>query len=242
MFVRVLIVILVVLNLGVALWWWARPADVPSAAPVAAAPAGVATLQLAEPAAEAGDPPGAQPPAAAPAIAAAPAQEPAMESTQEPAKAADAPVPPPRCLSLGPFPAEADAQAALRRAGQQLEAAAVREERSADGGSYRVLMPAVGDRATAQAIVARIAAAGLRDYYVMPQGEGNSIALGQYRSREGAERRRAELQAKGFSAELLASGGPSRWWIDARTRATDAALRAASGTQRPRSLDCAAVR
>jgi hypothetical protein len=244
MFVRALIVVLAVLNLGVAAWWLSRPADAPTVAPTAQMASGVATLQLAGLPADAK---AAQPeptptpstvPPPAPIAAAAPAK-PALPAAQtlEPHTAPAA-----RCLSLGPFAAQADAQAALTRAGALLEKGALREERDGDASSYRVVMPSVGDRATAQAIVARIAASGLKDYYVLPQGEDNSIALGQYRSREGAERRQSELKAKGFSAELLASGGQSRWWIDARTAATGASVLAKSGASRQRSLDCASMR
>lgn len=226
MFVRALIVVLAVLNLGVALWWLSRPADPPSAASVERARAGVATLQLAGPADA-----GAVPAEASAAAAVAPA-------APEPGAAPAA-----RCLSLGPFAAQAEAQAALERAGSLLETGSVREERDGDASSYRVVMPSVGDRAAAQAIVKRIAETGLGDYYVIAQGEDNTIALGQYRSREGAERRQSELKAKGFSAELLASGGGQpRWWINARTRAAGASLLATSRAPRQRSLDCAAMR
>lgn len=228
MFMRALIVVLAVLNLGVALWWLSRPADPPPVAPVAHVPAGVATLQLAGPADASAAPAGTPVPAAAVAPA-APAPEPGT-------------APAARCLSLGPFAAQADAQAALERAGSSLEEGSVREERDGDAGGYRVVMPSVGDRAAAQAIVERIAEAGLGDYYVITQDEDNTIALGQYRSREGAERRQSELKAKGFSAELLASGGQPRWWIEARTRASGASLLATSGAPRQRSLDCAAMR
>lgn len=234
MLARAFIVVLAVLNLGVALWWLSRPADPPPAAAVAQAPAGVASLQLAEPA-EAGVVPAEAPQAAVATNEVAPPPAPV------PAPAPVA-VPPVRCVSLGPFDAQADAQAALARAGSLLEKGVLREEHD-DGqaSSYRVLLPSVGDRATAQALLKRIADAGIGDYYLMSQGEdSNTIALGQYRSREGAERRRAELAAKGFPAELIANGGSgrSRWWIDARTRAAAAAL----GAQRLRSLDCAALR
>lgn len=119
----------------------------------------------------------------------------------------------------------------------------MREDKDAGVSTFRVMLPNVGDRAAAQALVKRIAAAGMGDYYVIAQGEGNSIALGQYQSRERAERRQASLVGAGFPAQLLPSGtGQSRWWIDVRSTAAISTLQGTAGATRQRSLDCAALR
>ncbi|MFT4249634.1 MAG: hypothetical protein QM581_16630 [Pseudomonas sp.] len=239
MLARALIVVLAVLNLGVAAWWLSRAAEPVRVVPAEPAAAGVATLRLAGPADVEDEP--VEDPVAASAVAPATPEPPTP--TPVPAPAQPRPVEATaHCLSLGPFAAQAEAQVALGRVGALLEKGAVREEHVGDAESYRVVMPSVGDRAAAQAITRRIVEAGLGDYYVLTQGEDNTIALGRYRNRGGAERRQAELKAKGFSAELLASGGQSRWWVDARTRAAAASLLARSGAARQRSLDCAAMR
>ncbi|TBW98965.1 sporulation protein [Xanthomonas citri pv. aurantifolii] len=125
----------------------------------------------------------------------------------------------------------------------QASRASVREDKDAGISTFRVMLPNVGDRAAAQALVKRIAAAGMGDYYVIPQGEDNTVALGQYQSRERAERRQASLVGAGFPAQLVPSGnGQSRWWIDVRTSAATSALQGAAGATRQRSLDCAALR
>ncbi|SBV50372.1 hypothetical protein XBLMG947_1150 [Xanthomonas bromi] len=150
---------------------------------------------------------------------------------------------PERCASLGPFAARADADAALARVRGQVSRASVREDTDAGIGTFRVMLPNVGDRAAAQALVKRIAAAGMGDYYVIAQGEDNTVALGQYQSRERAERRQASLVGAGFPAQLVPSGsGQSRWWIDVRSSAATGALQGAAGATRQRSLDCAALR
>lgn len=230
MYVRALIVVLATLNVGVALWWATRPAASPPSPPAVAA--GVASLQLLPP-------PG---PVAAPAPAAAPASPPATPvpapAAAEVAKTAPAGE---RCLSFGPYPDQAAADAVRGTAGGLLQSPRLREV--AEASSFRVMLNGVGDKAAAQAVVARIKAAGLNDYYVIGSATQNDIALGQYRNREGAERRQAELAAAGFQAQVVPSGGGSgsRWWVDARTRADNAALRALHAPgQRP--LDCAALR
>jgi len=227
MYVRALIVVLAILNAGVALWWATRAPVSPPPPPEA--PAGVATLQML-----------LTPPPAAPAPEAAAAAAPAaaqVASATQPA----APAAADRCLTLGPFPDQAAAEAARSAAGDALRATRVREV--TESSSFRVMLNGVGDRAAAQAEVARIKAAGLSDYYVVANGAQNDIALGQYRNREGAERRQAELAAAGVHAEVVASGSGNgtRWWIDGRTRADNAALHALK-LPAPRSLDCATLR
>lgn len=238
---RALIVILVVLNLGIAAWWALRKdPPVPEPAPV---PAGVAGLELLPGSAGISAEQAAAPalPAPEPTAAATPAAAPATSTPAAPAAAA------PRCLSLGTFADRAAAEAAQQRMGTGIERARVREVADAGAGSYRVLLPSGGDREAARALAARIAAAGFGDYYILAQGEqANTIALGQYRNREGAERRQAALVAAGFPAQLVASGGntTAQWWLDVHLAADaqPAAIRRQSGAGRQQPLDCALLR
>ena len=154
---------------------------------------------------------------------------------------------PAQCLSLGPFADRAAAQAAQARAGALLRGARLREVADAGATRYRVVLPAAASREEAQATVKRIVAAGLSDYYIIAQGEEtNAIALGQYRNREGADRRMAALSAAGFNARLVASGGDgsAQWWLDATLagQADPASARQRSGAAQQRSLDCARLR
>lgn len=275
MLTRALIVVLAILNLGVALWWMLRgePAQAPPAPTT-----GVAQLQLlpASPHPPPGPAVASAPtralddvtPAAKPAPAAAPPAEPAPPASSvvatAPAPTPASPVPAPptpaapvapaavpaapaQCVSLGPFADRAATQAAQAKAGALLRGARYREVPDAGATRYRVVLPAAASREDAQATVKRIVAAGLSDYYIIANGEEtNAIALGQYRNREGAERRMAALSAAGFNARLIASGGDgsAQWWLDATlAEAADAnAARQRSGAAQQRSLDCARVR
>jgi len=277
MLTRALIVVLAILNVGVALWWMLRgePAPAPPSTPT-----GVAQLQLldtpnaAAPSAPPADPatalsdatpvaPGAARPAETPApqpsapppatpvaatVAATaatpppPAPEPAPTPTPTPV-----PAPALQCISLGPFADRDTAMAAQSRAGTLVQRSRLREvPRPGASSTYRVMMPAAASREEAQATVKRIAAAGISDYYIMAQGEdANAIALGQYRNREGAERRLAALAAAGFNARLVGgSEGSAQWWIDAAlaAQATPSAARQRSGAAQQRSLECAGLR
>lgn len=224
MLIRALIVLLFVLNLGVAAWWITRPTPEPALPPEL--PAGVARLQLvSEPQAE----------AAAPAA-----------GTRSSAVAA-APSEPQACFSLGPFVDTAAASAALEKLRPQILGSKLREVPGVSASGYRIVLPPAATREEAQANAQRIGAAGFNDFLIINNGEEiNSIALGRYRSRESAERRLSALQAAGFPVQMLPAGRapPSKWWLDVgATAAADPAGWAAQvGGTPPQSLDCAALR
>ncbi|MDR6693684.1 SPOR domain-containing protein [Stenotrophomonas sp. 1337] len=277
MLTRALIVVLAILNLGVATWWLLR--DEPARAPLPPPPTGVAELRWLPGGTDAAV--AAQASAAAPtealvereaapatAVAAAPAPAAATPAAPgkpaEPVKAPEpmaavakpapepvaekpaAPAVPPRCLALGPFADRAAASAAQSRAGNLLSQVRLREQPAASGSArYRVLLPAAASRDDAQATVKRIVAAGLSDYYIISQGdETNAIALGQYRNREGAERRMAAVQAAGFQPRLVASGDAGQWWLEGQlaTGSEPAQAQQRSGAAQQRSLECTRLR
>lgn len=277
MLTRALIVVLAILNLGVATWWLLR--DEPARAPLPSPPTGVAELRWLPGGTDAAV--AAQASAAAPtealvereaapatAVAAAPAPAAATPTASskpaEPVKAPEpvaaiakpapepvaekpaAPAAPPRCLALGPFADRAAATAAQSRAGNLLGQVRLREQPAASGSArYRVLLPAAASRDDAQATVKRIVAAGLSDYYIISQGdETNAIALGQYRNREGAERRMAAVQAAGFQPRLVASGDAGQWWLEGQLAAAaePAQAQQRSGAAQQRSLECTRLR
>lgn len=263
MLTRALIVVLVLLNISVALWWALR---VEPALPELAPPTGVATLQLLDTASPPADTiaPGATGPEPtavasvergdarlpdAPAASDAPAALVDATIASEPQAApASAPAPAPqRCVALGPFADQAAAATAQARLGSALGRMRVVEERQAAGAStrYRVLLPPAASREAAQETVQRIVAAGLNDYYIIAQGpEANAIALGQYRNREGAERRIAALKAAGFQPRLQGGEAAGTWWLQGALVAGQAAnaVRQRSGAAQQRSLDCVRLR
>ena len=277
MLTRALIVVLAILNLGVATWWLLR--DEPARAPLPPPPTGVAELRWlpggtdAAVAAQASAaaptealvereaaPATAVPAVPTPAAAtpAAPGKPAEPVKTPEPMAAVAKPAPepvaekpaapavPPRCLALGPFADRAAATAAQSRAGNLLSQVRLREQPAASGSArYRVLLPAAASRDDAQATVKRIVAAGLSDYYIISQGdETNAIALGQYRNREGAERRMAAVQAAGFQPRLVASGDAGQWWLEGQlaTGSEPAQAQQRSGAAQQRSLECTRLR
>lgn len=233
MFARALIVLLVVLNLGAALWWALH--DPPADAPDVALPQGVARLQLAgevmpqempAPAGEEDD------------GAAEDAADASSAATATPAAPAEV------CASLGPFASGAAAGAARGALASWITRARLRETAQATRG-WRVAMPPLPDRAAAEAMAGRLRQAGFHDLYVMTGGdEANSIALGRFSTEAAARSHAARLQAAGFEVRVSAIGGEAQYWLDVALAAGTAVddARRASGAMRAEALDCDRLR
>lgn len=242
MLVRALIVLLLVLNAGVASWWIARD-PVPPPAP-AEPPPGVARLQLVGEATSAAAT--AQAPAAAITAAATPESSPAMGATTAPGLTT-APVAQ-QCFSFGPFASKQAAETASAKLQPLVQKVTTREQ-GAIGPvrAWRVFLPPLGSLEEAQATAQRIGAAGFSDFLLVREGvEANSIALGRYRSEAGARKRMEALVAAGFAARVEAVGAAdaASTWLEVladeafdprRAQATIAAAQ-------HRQLDCATLR
>lgn len=245
MLIRALIVLLLVLNLGVAAWWqWSAPAPTQPAVDV---PPNVARLQLLrERAAGTGV---ARAPArpAASASGGATMTQPITDASAGAAPASDRPDEGvSRCYSLGPFASEealVGAQATLK---PLAEAVAVRRLPPRGGRGWRVHLPALASAEEAEAVAGRIAAAGFRDYFIVRDGpEANSVALGRFASEPAARRHADALNAAGIAARAEPMGGATGTaWLDVRVAAgfDVAAARVQAGAAEQRPLDCAALR
>lgn len=227
MFARALIVLLIAINIGVAMWWLLRAE--PSAPTAFEAPPGVPRLQLISE---------AKPLAAAAAPAAV---KPSAESA-----APQAPAPANQCFSLGPFASAIALRAADAHVRPQAVRTRIREAATATARGYTVLLPPFASRELAQAAADKIKAAGFDDYLLINEGaDANGIALGRYGSRETAQRRQAAFQAAGFDALLRPIGEPALpAWLDIEARAglDLARLRADTGATQSPALDCASLR
>jgi len=240
MLARALIVLLVVLNLGVAAWWVARSDATPAAA--AAPVVGVERLQLLREV-----PRQAAPKSPLPLLAMQPPPSPATAVAVEPgAPAAVATSVPEQCYALGPFADATASEAARKRLQPRVSRLHVRTLATVQARDWRVWLPPLADRAAAQAMAARISAAGFDDYFIVAAGdEANSIALGRYRSEESARNREAALHAGGFAdvqAQALGAAPPLQTWLDVAVATPFAAAEGkALGAARVESIDCKSV-
>ena len=231
MLTRVLIVLLIVLNLGVAAWWALRPA--PAAPAADPALAGVPTLQLAnehKASAHAVATTPAPAPASGPVAAALPAATVATDGAEQ-------------CFRFGPFADAASAESAATTLRASVRKAIARATKTTTGGKgWTVWLPPFADMTLAQAKALEIATAGIKDYYVVSKGaQVNAIMLGHFNSEASAQRRLSELQAKGIHAQLLApEGAAASAWVDAAAAPgfDAAASQARIGAKSVQPLDC----
>lgn len=245
MLIRALVVLLLILNLGVALWWLTR-GDVGGDDAGVDLPSGIARLQLVDETVQAGGDATVQATPAPPADAAPEAGSVAGLEDEPQADAAVVPVPAAtatatRCYALGPFAdrAAADgARAALPTGARPLR---VREAAPANA-PWRVVMPPVADREAATAMAGRLREAGFSDLFIVGEGaEANSIALGRFAGESAARNHAAALARAGFEARAEAIA-PTRHWLDVGVAVDiDAAtLRRATGAGQANASQCPA--
>lgn len=239
MLTRALIVLLVVLNLGVALWWITR-VDAADGAARVELPGGIARLQLASEA----------PRATAATVAVESAQPDADEvgpdgrgaddRTGDAATAESVA----RCYALGPFETAAAVAAAEGAVAGRVRGMRMRQAPAANA-AWRVVMPALADRAAAMAMAERLRQAGFNDLFVVAGGaEANSIALGRFGGEAGARSHGEALRQAGFDVRAEPVGGASRHWLDVAVAADVdvTALRRTAAATRADAVDCGTLR
>ena len=192
MLLRALIVLLLCMNLGVAVWWAAHRE--PALTVLPATEAGIPSLTLLS------ETERLPPPVDAAELSAAP----------------EAPGPASACLSLGPFSTPADLRKAMNTLMPQVENIQFREVAAVSLRGYRVFLPAAGSRAQALETARALSAKGISDYYVVTAGDQqDTISLGIFRELENATKRREEVAALGYNPTIETRTEPvQQWWID----------------------------
>lgn len=211
MLTRALLVLLLVLNAGVAAWWIAR-APVRDAAP-SALPADVPTLELVGVPRAAAAAPRRSPPAAAQLA----------------------------CWRYGPFSDPAALDAARRAISGDVAWTAIAEQPLTPPRAWRVVLPQPDRAtATATAARIGAAGFSDFLVLPEGDVDANAIALGRYRSEAPARERAARLVAAGFAAVAQPVGGRMVRWLDVAASPAFVPQSAALGlTGAP--LDCAGV-
>lgn len=193
MFLRALFLLLLAMNLGVAAWLYFAPP--PKPADFSASDVGIPALQLLA------EKEGAN---AAQSAELASAAESRSDLSHD------------HCLSIGPFPTQADMRSAFNRLTPQVERIQFREARATQSRGYWVYLPALDSREQALGVARQLSAKGVRDYYVVTAGDQqNTISLGLFRDQANAERRRRELAELGFAPQLIQrTEDLPVYWID----------------------------
>ena len=108
------------------------------------------------------------------------------------------------CGTVGPLEEERDANALVEALTEREMAAVIRKESVQKASGFWVIIPPFSTRQEARAEENRLASASVEDYRRFYRGEyKNGISLGIYSRRRNAEIRKAAIEAKGFSPELV---------------------------------------
>ena len=120
------------------------------------------------------------------------------------------------CKSIGPFATQADVRQAINLLTPYVLHVQFRETRTTQARGYWVFLPALTSREQALSLARQISAKGVRDYYVVTAGDQqNTISLGLFRDQSNAEKRRAEIAALGFDAQMTARTEElPLYWVD----------------------------
>ena len=200
MFLRALFLLLLSMNVGVAAWLYFAPA--PKAADFRQSDIGIPALQLRVEKEGAG-------------VAQSAELASAAESRSDISHG--------HCISVGPFPTQADMRGALNKLTPQVERIQYREARATQSRGYWVFLPALDSREQALAVARQLSGKGVRDYYVVTAGDQqNTISLGLFRDQANAERRRRELNELGFNSQMIQrTEDLPVYWIDFADDATN---------------------
>lgn len=196
MFLRLLFTLLVALNIAVGAWLLWGQDDVHGRS---ATDPGVPELQLLS---EQPDAPAAPAGPAVPPAAAAVSPAPAGHSY--------------RCIALGPFANPQDlrnARVALAAPDTRMRS---RQEQTTQARGWWVYLPATASRSQALEQARRLAAGGIKDYFVVSSGDQpNTISLGLFKDPANARKRRDEIVAAGFPAQMSErTETVPEYWLD----------------------------
>jgi len=120
------------------------------------------------------------------------------------------------CVSIGPFPTQADMRAALNALTPAVARIQYREAHATETRGYWVFLPALASREQALAAARQLSSKGVRDYYVVTAGDQqNTISLGLFHDQTNAEKRRNEIAQLGFQPQMVARTEELPvYWVD----------------------------
>lgn len=179
MFLRLLFLLLLILNVGVAAWLVFGSSQ---PTPVPATDKGVAELQLIS------EREGAS--VQAEGRPSGPPRSPAQRASD-------------RCLSIGPFDTQAQTRDAINALGVHVSRIQFRQQQVTQSHGWWVYLPAVKSHEQALSAARALSANDVRDYYVITAGDQqNTVSLGLYNQQANARRRMDQLQALGFEPQM----------------------------------------
>lgn len=156
--------------------------------------------------------------AVAPAASAPAAEPPASSlSTAPDAPPVNAPrTPVTACMTLGPFATPQDLSNARGAISNEVSRTRARQEQAMQSRGWWVHMPASANREQALALARRLSAQHIADFFVVSGGDqSNTVSLGLFKDPANARKRRDEVAAAGFPAQMTErTERVPTYWLD----------------------------
>jgi len=122
------------------------------------------------------------------------------------------PVPVERCISVGPFTSQTEAESTMQTLAQEKVETQLRESQVEVGMGFVVMALPYISLTESRKLIKDMAQQGIEDAFLMRQGH---ISLGIYSKLSGAEQRQQQLANLGFDSELSVQAiRETQWWLD----------------------------
>lgn len=213
MFLRLLFVLLIALNIAVGAWLLLGQNDAHGSF---ATDPGIPKLRLLSEL-----PPATTTAHAAPIVpssaTSSPAPAPARASSDAPAiTAPSASALSYACMALGPFATQEDLRIARNALSSQVQRTRARQEQTTEMRGWWVHLPPSSNHAAALAQARQLSAHNIQDFFVISAGDNqNTVSLGLFKDPANAHKRRDEIVAAGFPAQLSErTETVPEYWLD----------------------------
>jgi hypothetical protein len=107
------------------------------------------------------------------------------------------------CMALGPFATQEDLRIARNALDSQVQRMRARQEQTTQSKGWWVHLPPSPTHSAALAQARELGAHNIQDYFVVGSGDNqNTVSLGLFKDPANARKRRDEIDAAGFSAQV----------------------------------------
>lgn len=120
------------------------------------------------------------------------------------------------CMALGPFATQEDLRIARNALGAEVRRMRARQEQITQARGWWVHLPPSPNHAAALAQARQLGARNIQDYFVVSAGDNqNTVSLGLFKDPANARKRRDEIVAAGFQAQMTErTETVPEYWLD----------------------------
>ncbi|WP_333678715.1 SPOR domain-containing protein [Dyella sp.] len=121
-----------------------------------------------------------------------------------------------QCMALGPFATQEDLRIARNALSSEAQRMRARQEQTTQARGWWVHLPPSPNHAAALAQARQLGARNIQDYFVVSAGDNqNTVSLGLFKDPANARKRREEIVAAGFPAQMTErTETVPEYWLD----------------------------